>query len=518
MSISTSQADHKGPLYRGLSGRGDAHHTLNRSLSTNISPGSLPTHLTQYSLRSVKSTPHIRSRSDQAERHWKTDVVSVAEQPFAALQKAAPAPVAFSTVSVTSLVHETSNVRRPLPLAHLDQGPSAVPKLAEAGITWNGAHSDGAWFAPSTRRNRQSLQQSSDSPTVFRSSRHSIGTPPKPLRPPPSRSDDTIGSDSHREVKLETSFTASILPHPEPQTQPRRRRFLNPRQIFFKTVILARRFSLCGKSSKPQNEALHLPLEHSGADLSPAHTLTHSTALRPNKTLSVLQRVTSILSETEAQISPHNAGVPKAILRQSILSAGNTLRQTTSAFEASGTLTGGTPAVSYTSSQRELRLGAAPAGTPEDNATYKVGDEVFFKVDISIRGGTSYLPSEARRIHTPPLPGNETCVQGPLGPGGQRFIKMKPHQETANGVNGTRPPQIQRALTRNWYDVQLQRLECEEKHAQSHGGPVDCDIPEHLPSSPLCPRNDRYWRYVQRRLKPGEERHRTCWMHGTRND
>jgi hypothetical protein len=210
--------------------------------------------------------------------------------------------------------------------------------------------------------------------------------------------------------------------------------------------------------------------------------------------------------------------VPMAILRQSVLSAGNCLRQTTSAFEAPGTLTVDTPTASYTSSQCELRLGAAPAGTPEDNATYKVGDEVFFKVDISIRGGTSYLPSEARRIHTPSLPGNEVCVQGPLGPDGQRFIKMKPLQETANGVNGTQPPQMQQTLTRNWYDVQLQRPEYEDKHTQSRGGPVDCNIPEHLPSSPLCPRNDRYWKYVQRRLKPEEERHRTCWMHGTRSD
>lgn len=66
---------------------------------------------------------------------------------------------------------------------------------------------------------------------------------------------------------------------------------------------------------------------------------------------------------------------------------------------------------SDSSSIRNLRLGAPPNATPDERATYKLKrspsaeTEEFLKVDISIRGGTSYLPSEARRIHTPPLPG-----------------------------------------------------------------------------------------------------------------
>jgi hypothetical protein len=449
-------------------------------------------------------------------------MVPPAGQPTA-LQEAGPTPVASSNVSIASLVRERSNIRRPPPPTHLGQGPSATPKPPGPGIVWNHIQPGDALFTRPTRRNRQSLRQSSDSPTsprqFLRSDRRSISTSPKPLRPPLSKSNATIGSGHHREVKLETSFTASIVPQPAPQTPARRRRFLNPKQIFSNTVLRACRFTLRSRSHKHQKEASPLPLEHSGQSLSPVHTLNHSTALRPNKTSSVLQRVTSILCETEAQISPHNAGVPKAILTNSTLlplAAGNRPGQPAGAFDASVAPTVLTPSVSYTSSQRELRFGAAPAGTPEDNATYKVGGEVFFKVDISIRGGTSYLPSEARRIHTPPLPGKDLYVQGPLGPDGRRIVKMKPRQETAGGVDGMRLPHLQRP--RGWYDIQLQLLESEAKPAQNLDVRIDYDIPEHLPSSPLCPRNDRYWRYVRGTLKPGEERHLVCWMHGMRDD
>jgi hypothetical protein len=38
----------------------------------------------------------------------------------------------------------------------------------------------------------------------------------------------------------------------------------------------------------------------------------------------------------------------------------------------------------------------------------------------------------------------------------------------------------------------------------------DLTIPEHLPSSPLCPRHPRYWRVV----KGKGNQFRGCWMHG----
>lgn len=63
------------------------------------------------------------------------------------------------------------------------------------------------------------------------------------------------------------------------------------------------------------------------------------------------------------------------------------------------------------------------------------------------------------------------------GLSGQRFVKMRPRQEMANALNGMRLPRVQKAHTRNWYDVQLQLLDFEEKPAQGHDGPIDYEYP-----------------------------------------
>jgi hypothetical protein len=83
----------------------------------------------------------------------------------------------------------------------------------------------------------------------------------------------------------------------------------------------------------------------------------------------------AILSETEAQNLPHNTALSKAILNKltlSPLSTGSGTWQPPSAVEESVAPTVHTVPVSYTSSRRELRRGAAPTGTPQDNAFYRV--------------------------------------------------------------------------------------------------------------------------------------------------
>lgn len=521
MNICTSQADKDGQAYFGVSHRRERYLTSGESSSTNVSPGHVPTHMDRATSRHIKPSFHIRSRSDQEIIQRKINVIPVTDHVPTLLQNSAPASLASSKVSATSPVPHVSSFIPPPSTPDPHPSRPSTPKPSRPAIAWNRTHSGGVWFARPLGGNRRNLQRSSDSPTstvhFLRSGREAAGPPPKPLRPPLSRSDGSVESGHRREVTLETSFTASILAPPEPPTPPRRRLSLNPRQIFSNTVLLARRLSLRGKSAKPQTAVAESPLEHSSQNLSPIHNLTHSTALRPNKTSSVLQRVTSILSETKGQNSPQNTPAPKAVFNSSIpapFSAGSGVQHGPGVLEASGAPMVCTPPVSYTSSQRELRLGAVPTGTPADNATYQVGDKVFFKVDISRRGGTSYLPSEARRIHTPPLPGEDVHVQGPVGPNGQRAAKAEPQEEGASGTSSARPPNLVRALSRDWYDVQLQLLESEVMLRQRHDVPLDYDIPEHLPSSPLCPRHARYWRSVQGKLPGSEEWHRACWMHG----
>jgi hypothetical protein len=238
---------------------------------------------------------------------------------------------------------------------------------------------------------------------------------------------------------------------------------------------------------------------------------------------------------------------------------------------------------SYTSSQVMLRMGGVPGNTPWEGATYKVKrspsaeTEEFLKVDVSIRGGTSYLPSEARRIHTPPAPeegvdGNyrgfffdynpprtpriapQLPILGILEPelmaGGANPDNHPPTHVNDRGFLATprtprpRTKSGKRVLTGDWNDVQLakvdmdletnheelvvvknssRRLDCTEilskitkqNNVEYDGEEVEPDtfdmtIPEHYPSSPLCPRHPRYWRV----LKHKGSHFRGCWMHG----
>ena len=109
-------------------------------------------------------------------------------------------------------------------------------------------------------------------------------------------------------------------------------------------------------------------------------------------------------------------------------------------------------------------------------------------------------------------------MEGLIDPNGHLFAKMKPREERFNELHSLKLPNTESALTQDWCDVQLALLESGAKPALSRNVPIDYDSPEHLPSSPLCPRNERYWRYLQGKLKAGEERHGVCWMHGMRDD
>ncbi|KAK5047373.1 hypothetical protein LTR84_006896 [Exophiala bonariae] len=204
-----------------------------------------------------------------------------------------------------------------------------------------------------------------------------------------------------------------------------------------------------------------------------------------------------------------------------------------------------------------MMMGPQPANTPDEQATYKIKrtpssrTEEFLKVDISIWGGTSYLPSEARRIHTPPDP--EQTLDGrlkgfffdynaPRSEHGQDCHEVEGDDRTEDGGNGrskvtTGTPKLDRNRSGkykppgDWYDVKLAELDDEDDDEEqiqcSKNGKSDCGvysmaqngdetgqfdhtIPEHLPSSPLCPRNPKYWRVVRGK----GSQFRGCWMHG----
>lgn len=321
----------------------------------------------------------------------------------------------------------------------------------------------------------------------------------------------------------------------------------------------------------------------------------HISLLKRNKTAEALRQVTSILHENTL---PSGACSPVSVLeplnvrhmsdkssspkdyakhKKHRLKATKGLNLPGTAFGNESPSNRSERVYSYTTSQWELRMGGQPNNTPDEQATYQIKrspsaeTEEFLKVDISIRGGTSYLPSEARRIHTPRLP--QEGLDGKRR--GFFFDYTAPRSDASRGTSLTSPAkhglpvehgskhrrvsskastvhkrtfsfQVNklgrketRAKTCDWYDAKLAELETmdEEDHSERPWYPgvgrgrsetmrsgqslqeikqrkeeemLDFSIPEHLPSSPLCPRNERYWRVVEGR----GSQFRGCWMHG----
>ncbi|KAK5199044.1 hypothetical protein LTR47_004256 [Exophiala xenobiotica] len=343
------------------------------------------------------------------------------------------------------------------------------------------------------------------------------------------------------------------------------------------------------KFNQSKTDLFSSPVAHSASKSSETTQQTqeqlgkdHSTNPKRNHTFEALQRVSAILDDTtkqETKSSPSNSLLPLFLVKP--LNRTFSDKSTTSTERRSPQIEQGivsqytiyqrqksverfSSPQSYTSSQVDLRRGLQPTNTPEERATYKIKrsasaeSEEFLKVDISIRGGTSYLPSEARRIQTPPLPeegadgkwrgfffdynvpradsdiqGTELFSSGNTSSAnaGEELGGITPNSVKALGR--TKTNRSRRVVTGDWYDVKLKQFDVGQDPSQVSDpksgekrlnspvlfekSPPDCDkeqfdltIPEHLPSSPLCPRHPRYWRVVKGR----GSQFRGCWMHG----
>ncbi|KAL8636237.1 MAG: hypothetical protein Q9228_006344, partial [Teloschistes exilis] len=68
---------------------------------------------------------------------------------------------------------------------------------------------------------------------------------------------------------------------------------------------------------------------------------------------------------------------------------------------------------SSSSSLRRVMFGNPPIPSPNLEDTYTASDaQQYFRVDLTDPNGPAYLPSEARRINTPPLPGKNSKLRG----------------------------------------------------------------------------------------------------------
>ncbi len=352
-----------------------------------------------------------------------------------------------------------------------------------------------------------------------------------PLRPPVSRNISASGYE--RVVKLETSF-AKLRPdppvekHPLPHSAPRPSIAARTKSIIAKRVRFALNRKSLIRSSSCQRQ-------------SPSTPLKSSLLSARNRTTEGLQRVASILhfmvNEGPSHATSDRSHQPREPVLPTQLPTQLKRSHRKATFHLPAVIRNQrrkSPTVSYTSSLRKMRRGATPLNTPDPKETYRVKrspsaeTEEFFKIDISIRGGTSYLPSEARRVHTPPLPGD--------GPGQKRtgffFDYVAPcdpcspisDKATGEGTAGLSSPRNRPARGRtvggaDWFETQLAGVDAVDNTANQSSGTayglakptkehatemVDMNVPEHLPSSPLCPRHEKH--------KSGGKG--VCWMHG----
>ena len=471
------------------------------------------------------------------------------------------------------------------------------------------------------------------------SHRGTSSAPSAPLRPPVStKLRDRDPADCH-DIKIETPFTPhskddSELPVRSEQQSSRRSSSVHPRVIFASPLSIVRRFR------KPPDTRPTLSSQRSSSPSVPeAHRimLSHMSQLRRKRTHEALRQVSQLLrliagDKPESLAGEHKPATSRTMSNKSTPS----MKELKEGRKLSRKPTQGLPPVpprvptqnsmeldlrgSDSSSIRMLRLGPPPNATPDEHATYKIKrspsaeTEEFLKVDISIRGGTSYLPSEARRIHTPPLPsegadgrrrgfffdynaprlrsiheakpnvGASTEGKPSVGPEsgvGKGKAKSGEERPVSAGTTTTVDRGTYRTLRTGkknrgaeWYDTKLAELdastdeetldkenpghdsvsssfyemrqrterallemrtrhakssdsevvaqedpadfpgqEVDDKEEEEEEDEIDHNVPEHYPTSPLCPANVKYWRFVDGKLGKGRYT-RTCWMHG----
>lgn len=198
-----------------------------------------------------------------------------------------------------------------------------------------------------------------------------------------------------------------------------------------------------------------------------------------SKTRTLLEKTSSLLQVFALQDhgSDSHSSAPPTPSPSGDSSSSRRLRHL---LHRSGTL------VSKSSSILDMLMGKPPACTPTADALYIGNDRSdYFKVEISDPDGPTFLPSEARRIGTPPLPSDRPRKGNMRGfffdygsPGG---VSYSPDSDDSERD----PSSIRRTDTMESEDRLPFRFEPESRRNRT----FELNVPEHLPGSPLCPRS-----------------------------
>lgn len=144
-------------------------------------------------------------------------------------------------------------------------------------------------------------------------------------------------------------------------------------------------------------------------------------------------------------------------------------------------------------------MGRPPLHTPAPEAMYTGSDSNTYVAVNLTDADVAFLPSEARRIHTPPLPTGSTGAgkfrgfffdyNAPLTP-----TSASPERATVaaaavvDATNAHARPGAGARRNSDWYRVKTDAIEAEGVSWEQLAGAV----PEHFPNSPLCPRHPKH--------------------------
>ena len=147
---------------------------------------------------------------------------------------------------------------------------------------------------------------------------------------------------------------------------------------------------------------------------------------------------------------------------------------------------------SNASSVTNVHIGKAPLATPAtpDSQLWYVGSdaEQYYRVEISEPGAPTYLPSEARRIGTPPMSSYDGRHRGFFfdynapDDGG-----TTPSPDGREGDTLHLRVKRKRPSNSDWYMAKLKADEAEDSATS-----FELNVPDHLPSSPLCPKHPKH--------------------------
>ncbi|OWP04612.1 hypothetical protein B2J93_4891 [Marssonina coronariae] len=158
--------------------------------------------------------------------------------------------------------------------------------------------------------------------------------------------------------------------------------------------------------------------------------------------------------------------------------------------------------LSASSSVFKLLLGKAPSATPNPEHQYEAhGGANYAKVDIASPDPLepNFLPSEAKRVNTPPMFPGTPAVQArgfffDLNSSKDNNASPRSNGSSAGAIVQSKghPPLL------DWWEADTEHTSMGNKSTKAmpkaHSPPAafELTLPEHFPNSPLCPKNPKH--------------------------